>query len=70
MTKKTNNGRMGEKSTSGAPINFQINLHSVVSVVFSIPSSVQSKMMKNCSYFTADPVERRGAKEYANRELQ
>ena len=31
---------MGEKPTFGAPINFQIEMHTAVSVAFNVPSSV------------------------------
>ena len=39
-------------------------MHTAVSVAFSIPFSVQSKIVKNALFysFTADPTERGGAK--------
>ena len=42
----TNNGR---KINVWRTNKFSKELHTAVSVVFSVPSSVQSKMVKNCS---------------------
>ena len=47
-------------------------MHTAVSVAFSVPSLVQSKMVKNALIYslTADPRERGGAKGQANRKLE
>ena len=47
-------------------------MHTEISVAFSLPSSVQSKMVKNALIYslTVDPTERWGAKGSANRKLE
>ena len=63
---------IGEKSTFGAPINFSNEMHTAISVAFSVPSSVQSKMVKNVLIYslTVDPTERGGTKGLSNRKLE
>ena len=55
---------IGEKPMFGTPIIFSNELHTAVSVAFSVPSSVQIKMTKNALIYNliADPMERGGTK--------
>ena len=53
----------GRKINVWSTNKFSNELYTAVSVAFSVPSPVQSKIVKNCSYsFTADPTKRRRAK--------
>ena len=55
---------IGEKRTFGVAINFLNELHTAVSVAFSVPSSVQSEMANIALIYslTADLTERGRAK--------
>ena len=51
---------------------FSKELHTAVSIAFSVPSSVQSKKLWNTAViysFTADPAEGGGAKGIGNRAI-
>ena len=47
-------------------------MHTAILVVFSAPSSVQSKMAKKALIYslTVNPTEKGGVKGYANRNLE
>ena len=53
-----------EKPTLGGPTNFSNDLHTAVSVAFSLPSSLKSEMANTALIYslTANATERRGAK--------
>ena len=56
--------KIGEKSTFEASINYVIELHTAVSIAFSVSSSVESEMVNTALIYSlaADPTERGGAK--------
>ena len=62
----------GRKTNVWSTNKFSNEIHTAVSVAFSVASSVQSKMGKNALIYSliADPTERGGAKGYANRKLE
>ena len=66
------NGFTKRKTNVWSTKNFSKEMHTAVLVVFSVPSSVQSKMAKNALIYslTANPTERGGAKGKANRKLE
>ena len=63
---------IGEKPTFGALINFSNELHTAVSVSFSVPSSVASRMAYTALTYslTADPIERGGVPALLEKKIQ
>ena len=64
---------MGKEINIWSTNKYSNELHTAVSVAFSVPSSVQSKNWWKTALiysFTADPTEEGGAKGYANRKIE
>ena len=62
----------GRKTNVWCINKFSNEMHTAVSIAFSVPSSVQSKTVKNALIYslTGDPMERGRAKGQVNRKLK